>query len=350
VVRQPPTSFAGPDQAVCIAAPNVQLKGSIGGGTGTGIWTSDGSGLFSPSLNYPQAQTYVPSEQDKAAGKVVLTLTSTSDDDCKIAISSTTIKFGPLPVVMAGPDQNVCSQTNAVNLSGKILIASNGQWSTTGTGTFSPSANQLNAVYVPSAADVTAGSVNLILLATNAGPCDISKDTMKVSFVPPPTVNAGGTRYVLKNRTITLKPTVSDENVQYLWTPNVDINDNTAKNPVITGDVDRTYTLQVTDIRGCVSKDTAQIKVSPEIVVPNTFTPNADGINDLWNIQGLIAYSDATVDVFTRYGQKVFHSIGYDKPWDGIFNGKRLPVGVYYYVIDTKLYNQVLSGSLTLIR
>ena len=350
VVRQPPTANAGPNQTVCIAAPNVQLKGSIGGGTSTGIWTSDGSGTFSPSLNYPQAQTYIPSEQDKAAGKVVLTLTSTSDDDCTIATSSSTIKFGPVPVVMAGPDQDVCEQTNAVNLNGKILIASTGRWSTTGSGNFSPSPNQLNAVYVPSAADVAARSVNLVLLATNAGPCDISTDTMKVNFIPPPTVNAGGTRYVLRNRTITLNPTVSDENVQYLWTPNLDINDNKVKSPVITGVVDRTYTLQITDIRGCVAKDSALIKVSPEIVVPNTFTPNADGVNDLWNIQGLIAYSDATVDIFTRYGQKVFHSIGYDKPWDGVFNGKQLPVGVYYYVIDTKLYNQVLSGSLTLIR
>jgi gliding motility-associated-like protein len=349
-VRDPPTAFAGQARTVCIADPDILLSGSIGGGTNTGIWTTNGSGTFFPSINYPLAQKYIPTAQDKAAGQVVLTLTSTSDDDCKIAIASVTIKFGPQSVVMAGPDQIVCSQTSGVQLDGKIIIAGGGLWSTSGTGTFSPSATQVNVAYVPSKADVLAGSVNLILLATNAGPCDISKDTMNVSFIPPPTVNAGGTRYVLRNRTITLNPTVSDDNVQYLWTPNLDINDNKVKNPVITGIVDRTYTLQVTDIRGCISKDTAQIKVSPEIVVPNTFTPNADGVNDLWNILGLIAYTEATVDIFTRYGQKVFHSIGYDKPWDGVFNGKQLPVGVYYYVIDTKLYNQILSGSLTLIR
>ena len=62
------------------------------------------------------------------------------------------------------------------------------------------------------------------------------------------------------------------------------------------------------------------------------------------------AYSDAVVDIYTRYGQKVYHSIGYDKPWDGIFGGKQLPTGVYYYVIDTKLFNQVLSGSITILR
>jgi gliding motility-associated-like protein len=219
-----------------------------------------------------------------------------------------------------------------------------------GSGTFSPSITDYNANYLPSAADVKAGFVNLVLHVANPGPCQIETDTMKITFIPPAKVTAENVRYVLRNRTITLHPNVSDDNVQYLWTPNIDISDNKVKNPIITGIVDRTYTLTVTDSRGCVSSDSTMVKVSPEIVVPNTFTPNSDGVNDLWNIQGLIAYSEATIDIFTRYGQKVYHSIGYDKPWDGIYNGKQLPVGVYYYVIDTKLFNQVLSGNVTLIR
>ncbi|WP_428328142.1 PKD-like domain-containing protein [Mucilaginibacter sp.] len=348
-VNDPPVSNAGPDQTVCISVNSVSLNGKISGGTTTGIWTTAGTGTFLPASDNLNAQ-YIPSAADKAAGSVVLSLASTSKDDCTIATSSLTVKFGPLPAVDAGPDQDICSQSTTVQLAGKVLIAGGGKWSTSGTGTFSPSATQLDAVYMPSVADEQNGSVELTLLAINAGVCDLSTDSMKVTFTPPPTVSAGGTRYVLHGRTITLTPTVSDSNVKYLWSPNIGINDATAKNPVITGNVDITYRLTVTDSRGCVSSDTAFIKVSPEVIINNTFTPNGDGVNDLWVITGLIAYADATVDIYTRYGTQVYHSIGYAKAWDGTFNGKQLPVGVYYYVINTKQFNQVLSGYVTILR
>ena len=348
-VDEPPVADAGPDQVVCIASPNVFLAGKITGGTTTGIWTTSGTGTFSPSSNDLNAQ-YLTTAADKAAGSVVLTLTSTSEDDCNIATSSMTVRFGPLPAVTAGPNQDVCSQATSIPLAGNVSIPGGVSWNTSGTGTFSPSNNLLTANYVPSAADEQKGSVTLTLLATGAGVCFIPTDSMTIKFIPPPKVNAGGTRYVLKGNTITLYPSVSDDSVQYLWSPNVDINDVTAKNPVITGDIKRVYTLTVTDTRGCISQDTTLIVVSPEIKVNNTFTPNGDGINDVWDITGLIAYQNATVDVFDRWGQKVFHSLGYPKAWDGTINGKPVPFGVYYYIINTNYNGQVLSGYVTVIR
>lgn len=349
VIDNPPKSNAGPDQNVCTTTGSVQLAGTETGGTPTGVWSTSGSGTFSPSTTDLNA-TYTPSAADKAGNGVVLTLTSTSNDDCTISTSTMNLTFRPAPAVDAGPDQEVCSQDVSVQLAGKILIAGGGLWSTSGTGAFSPAATQQDAVYLPSAQDISKGSVTLTLLATGAGPCNISTDQMVIKFIPPPTVNAGGTVFVLHGKTIILNPTVSDNNVTYLWTPNVDIDNNTAKNPVITGDVDMTYTLTVTDSRGCVSTDQVMVKVSPEVVIPNTFTPNNDGINDIWNIQGLIAYTKATVDVFDRYGQKVFHSVGYPQAWDGTYGGKFLPTGTYYYIIDTKFNNQVLSGAVTIVR
>jgi gliding motility-associated-like protein len=348
-INELPVANAGPDQLVCIFNPLIILAGNVSGGTTTGIWTTAGSGTFLPASNVLNAQ-YIPSDADKAAGSVILTLSSTSTDNCNISTSSMTVTFGPLPVVNAGGNQAVCSQSNSIPLNGKIAIPGGGSWSTSGTGTFSPSATQLNAAYVPSAADEQSGLVTLTLRATGANECDIPTDSLTIRFVPPPTVNAGGTRYVLKGNTITLDPVVSNDSVHYSWFPNVDINNDTLKNPVITGDMDITYTLTITDSRGCVAQDQTFIKVSPEIKVNNTFTPNGDGINDYWDITGLIAYNEATVDIFNRYGQKVFHSLGYPKPWDGTYNGQRLPVGVYYYVINTNYQGQVLSGYVTIIR
>lgn len=85
------------------------------------------------------------------------------------------------------------------------------------------------------------------------------------------------------------------------------------------------------------------------LVVPNTFTPNGDGVNDTWNIKYLDAYSDCTVMVFTRYGQKVYSSVGYAIAWDGTYSGKILPTGTYYYIIDLKNNSPLLSGFVTII-
>jgi gliding motility-associated-like protein len=85
------------------------------------------------------------------------------------------------------------------------------------------------------------------------------------------------------------------------------------------------------------------------VVVPNTFTPNNDGINDTWNIEALETYPLSITQVFNRYGTLIFQSIGYGKPWDGRQNGKPVPEGTYYYKIDLK-NGQIFSGWLAILR
>lgn len=352
IVDLPPVASAGPDQIACPSTTAVTLTGSVTGGTfNTGVWTTAGTGTFTGGGNSTTVLTgqYFPSAQDISNGSVTLTLASTSNDDCNISTSTMTIKFQLLQAVTAGPNQSICTQGTA-QLAGQITIPGGGVWTTSGTGTFNPNAGTLNATYIPSADDIKSGSVVLTLTANAAGQCYIPSDKLTINLIPPPTVNAGGTVYVLRGHTITLNPTVSDPNVQYLWSPDVDISNTTIRNPVITGDVDRTYTLTVTDSRGCVTQDQVKVLVAPELTVPNAFTPNGDGINDQWNIVGLSAYQQAVVDIFDRNGQKVYHSIGYGIPWDGTYKGKEVPFGVYYYVIDTKVNGVVLSGYVTVIR
>jgi len=84
--------------------------------------------------------------------------------------------------------------------------------------------------------------------------------------------------------------------------------------------------------------------------IPNTFTPNGDGINDTWEIKYLDYYPKSTVNIFNRWGQKVFSSIGYPIPWDGTYKGTVLPSGTYYYIIDPKDGQAVFSGWLAIIK
>jgi gliding motility-associated-like protein len=97
-----------------------------------------------------------------------------------------------------------------------------------------------------------------------------------------------------------------------------------------------------------------KISLSPQsrcvVEIPNTFTPNGDGINDLWDITALQAYPGCTISIFNRSGTLIYNSVNYPKPWDGTYNGQKLPVGTYYYVIDLKNGKKPLAGSVTIIR
>jgi gliding motility-associated-like protein len=96
---------------------------------------------------------------------------------------------------------------------------------------------------------------------------------------------------------------------------------------------------------------TVAVKPIIAIVVPNAFTPNGDGINDLWNIPELVGFPNSTVAVYNRYGALVYHSIGYTKSWNGMSNNSALPVGTYYYVINPKNARQkIVKGWVSILR
>ncbi|TDO20046.1 T9SS type B sorting domain-containing protein [Pedobacter duraquae] len=121
----------------------------------------------------------------------------------------------------------------------------------------------------------------------------------------------------------------------------------------LTGVIPGNYELVVTDVNGCVLSsgildftDTS----NRSLKVPNAFSPNGDTSNDTWKIEGAANYPTAEFSVFNRNGERVFYSKGYATDFDGQFNGKPLPIGVYYYIIDLKTDCPKLNGSLTLIR
>jgi gliding motility-associated-like protein len=107
---------------------------------------------------------------------------------------------------------------------------------------------------------------------------------------------------------------------------------------------------QIGECKSEVEKVT--VTVVADINIPNAFTPNNDGINDQWNINGIDRFPGADVKIFSRNGQLIFHSVNYPEAFDGIVNGSVVPDGTYYYIIDVKqpiCYGKI-SGSLTIIR
>lgn len=112
---------------------------------------------------------------------------------------------------------------------------------------------------------------------------------------------------------------------------------------------DITYTVRVYNDDGCYDLDTVAIKMRFPLVIPNTFTPNSDGVNDYWVIKNLERYTSPKLTIFNRNGETIRRFIGAGNNWDGTVNSIPVPVGVYFYLLEVPGY-QTKSGSLTLLR
>ena len=166
-----------------------------------------------------------------------------------------------------------------------------------------------------------------------------------------PTADAGTEQTLFEGQPAQLKGTISGDNItDFYWTPSDHLDNPHSLMPVATPVQDITYTLNVITGNCGLATSSVFIRVYEKITVPNTFTPNGDGINDYWNIKKLITYPNCTVMVYTRDGREVYKSAGYARPWDGTNNGAQVPPGTYYYIIDLKDGQPKISGWLLVAR
>lgn len=186
-VQPIPNIFAGQDVIACSADP-VQLVASTVNSTG-GEWTTSGSGTFLDP--YALVTLYIPSSADSAVGSITLTVSTTGMEPCSAVSDELTVSFGSALSAFAGTDIVACSSSPDIILNGVVTGSTTGIWSTSGTGSFLPSATTLNATYLPGAADFVIGSIDLVLSTTNNSGCPAGQDTLTVEYNIPPTVNAG---------------------------------------------------------------------------------------------------------------------------------------------------------------
>ena len=142
------------------------------------------------------------------------------------------------------------------------------------------------------------------------------------------------------------------ENTIILWTPSTGLSASNVQNPVSSVTKTTVYRLIVGDVESCFVTDSVVVTINDKIEINDGFSPNGDGVNDVWEIAVLKDFPDAKVTIFNRWGQTIYETDPYI-PWDGTFEGQPTSIGTYYYIIDlkdTSVSESVLSGPVTIIR
>ena len=260
----------------------------------------------------------------------VYTVKYTATNGCFVTKSLQTVAK-PLPYANLGRDTSLCTYENIV------------------LNAFYP-----NATYLWSTGETTS-SINvkdsaLYTVATTLNGCSV-RDTILVGRKITPIVDAGADATILAGGTVKLKALQDIKNASYLWYPSMYIDRPTVYNPFASPPVTANIYLKVTSVDNCVAVDTLLITVKDFLLdIPNAFSPNGDGINDTWVINLLSSYIYSKIQVYDRNGQLVYNNTGYEKAWDGYSNGKPLPVGTYYYIIEPGFGRQVRSGWVAIIK
>ncbi|HVW97363.1 MAG TPA: gliding motility-associated C-terminal domain-containing protein [Mucilaginibacter sp.] len=314
-VHPPPDLTIEPATSACAGQP-LQLRAS---GATSYLWT--GPRNFASTENSPVVtQTADPGYN----GVYHLTVTK---DDCPF-FATTTVTVFPAATVQPMDNLSVCAG-DAVQLHVNSSNATHFKWE--------PSAG-LDHDDIPDPVASPQQTTLYTVSVSNDGCADLKPtSSLTVTVLKRPTADAGASLRMFDGQTVKLSGKALGDNVSWYWTPLDFLDDPGSLTPVSSTTDDITYTLHVRSEVGCGEATSAVfVRVYKLLTVVNSFSPNGDGVNDNWYIKNIENYPRAEISVYSRYGQRVFKSTGYSIPWDGTENGKKLPAGTYYYIIDLK--------------
>ena len=319
------------DPQATTTAVNVSCFGLTDGESTVNV--TGGSGnytyLWNPSGQTGQTATGL------TAGNYQVTVTDV-DGGCSVTADVTLLEPDEIMLTMAGFD--ACSPAT-----GSASVTASG-----GVGGFT-----YNWAPVSSTAATVSGidSTSASVLVTDANGCTAS-DSVFVTVWDPPVVTTSPDTTIIYGDEVMLFATGG---IDYLWTPNDDMDCDTCANPTVGPRENTVYCVEVTNIHGCRNTDCVVVNVEiicGEVFVPSAFSPNNDGEND-----ALCVYSDClenfTFTIYNRWGEKVYETSNMSICWDGTWKGKELNSAVFVYILDGYLINGQhidQKGNISLIR
>jgi len=209
----------------------------------------------------------------------------------------------------------------------------------------------------PLVSPVETQTVYSVVVANTLGCTALETATVNIfNFVPPLVVMADPDT-IAAGQEVQLEAT-QDAGYIYYWDPSETLSANDIYNPTATPLETTTYDLTIRDPNGCINRRSITITVfnpecrEPFIFVPNAFTPDGDGLNEVLFVRGA-AIDEVFFAIYNRWGEKVFESNSKSQGWDGTFKGKMLTPDVYGYYVQVRCFNgeeYFKKGNVTLIR
>ncbi|QXV63628.1 PKD domain-containing protein [Mucilaginibacter sp. 21P] len=273
-----------------------------------------------------------------ASRPVMIRLVAWSGNTCNDEKTAQYTLLAKPELSFSGPAA-ICISDQPVQLTGSVSNA------VPGTASYSGAGLSATGFFDPQLAGP--GHHTLTFRFLSAGGCEAYK-TIELDVRPDVDI-AGETTYTYSLNPVAIRPTYKGEPKTYSWTPATGLNDPATAFPLASPPVTTVYTVTVSN-GFCTQQRQITVNVAPELEIHNSFTPNNDGINDLFTIGNIDNWKGAQVSIYNRYGTMLYQSRGKYQPWDGKYNGKELPAGAYYYVIITADGRKKRSGSITLIR
>lgn len=204
-------------------------------------------------------------------------------------------------------------------------------------------------------------TTNYRVIGTDDKGCFKDTGFIKLTVYPIPLVNAGEDKTINVGRPVDLDAIVSDDVTTVNWTPTGDIFRNSRDGITVKPTQNTEYTVEVKNAGGCAARDRVNVFVicnGNNIFVPNLFSPNDDGVNDIFYPRGTGVFKIKTIRIFNRWGEAVFEKSSFNSNdatagWDGKYKGNKLNADVYVYIMEFICdNNSILSfkGNVTLVR
>ena len=180
--------------------------------------------------------------------------------------------------------------------------------------------------------------------------CGVFYDTVNLVSIPTSLLELGNDTTIFAGETVALNALGGGG---YYWTPSDFLTCNNCSNPIASPIETTTYYV-IVDTLGCISEDeiTINVEISGDVYVPNLFSPNADGINDILGIYGF-SVEEVEFRIYDRWGELIFQTNSMSGTWDGTFKGATLNSAVFVYTIQVTYMDgreQLQHGNITLIR
>lgn len=249
----------------------------------------------------------------------------TDGNRCQALSAPLTLSVIPRPAMQFDSLVPVCA-----NLSESVLLVAS-----PAGGTFSGSGVTGNR-FDPIKAGAGLHSITYTFAGTSACPVTISR---QIRVEPPAEVNLPERVTVLMGNSVQLKPAVKGQTIGFLWEPPETLSDPASQNPDANPTVPTTYKLTVSAPGDCRTEKSVLVDVLKRLFIADVFSPNNDGINDVLEIRNTDQFPGCEVTIYNRWGEVVFYSKGYDKPWNGMYKNQKVQPGNYEYRIKT---NQAL--------